>query len=39
MISKDTRSASESSVSDLDEDSRDHSANKVSHFIGMHQLF
>ena len=37
MISKDTRSALESSSSDLDEDGRDDSAKKVSHLIGMHQ--
>ena len=39
MISKDTRSTSESSISDSNEDGRDHSANKVSYFIGMHKLF
>ena len=39
VISKDIASALESSSSDLDEDGRDNSANKVSHLIGMHQLF
>ena len=39
MICKDLTSASESSISDLDEDGRNDRAKKDSHHIGMHQFF